>query len=328
MKSSIIKLIARIEDMNSEDVSLKDVRVLAQCESPEAIDALAGLLDDEGRVGKEAARGLKRFGRAAEGALRRCLGSHNQVVARRAAELLAGLGDDAALRENEVIDEESHASAIVAEGEAAENDNEEMPAAELKWLADREVVRAIAGTLYRRGVARQDIEDGVAEVQTRILELLRVGPPPTGQGEWKGLGVKVAGDLALDVGRKRVARRKHEDDLCEEPDDYAADASSHEDRVDATRVIEVFQQMVDAGELPPLAGEIIRRRAEGLDDADIGRELGLSEDTVRMRRRVVRGRMVWQLSELGMENLVPRRWRREEDPRERVSRARARTLRG
>jgi DNA-directed RNA polymerase specialized sigma24 family protein len=306
MKSSIIKLIARIEDMNSEDVSLKDVRVLAQCGTPEAIDALAGLLDDERRVGKEAARGLKRFGRAAEGALRRCLGSHNEVVARKAAELLAGLGDDAALREKEVIEKENEAAAIVA-GAAAENDNEEIPAAELKWLTDREVTRAIAGTLYRRGVARQDIKDGVAEVQTRILELLRVGPPLTGQEEWKGLGVKVAGDLAFDAGRRRAVRRAREEELDDEEDSlaYAADEPVSDKRADARRVIEVFKELSEAGELPPMAREIVALRAEDMSDAEIAEELGLGKQTVWNRRKIVRRRMQWELKRRGMSDLDP-----------------------
>jgi len=44
-----------------------------------------------------------------------------------------------------------------------------------------EVVRPIKTTLRSFGVKKQDLEDGVAEVQTRTLEYLRGKPLPTGQ---------------------------------------------------------------------------------------------------------------------------------------------------
>jgi RNA polymerase sigma factor (sigma-70 family) len=304
MKSSILKLIARIEDMSSEDVSLKDVRVLAQCESPEAIDALAGLLDDEGRVGKEAARGLKRFGRAAEGALRRCLGSHNDVVARKAAALLAGLGDDAALRENEVIDEENEAAAVVAEAEP-ENDNDEIPAVELKWLTDQEVVRAIRKMLFRRGVAPGDLDDGVADVQTRILEMLRVGPPPSGLSEWTALAMTVAKHFAFDEGRKRVVRNALEEPLEDESEAYVEEDGRDEDPVDAKRLLAVLGDLLEAGQVPPLSSEILCLAAEGYTDPEIAERLGVTKDVVRKRRHVARRRMRWELASRGMAELDP-----------------------
>jgi hypothetical protein len=83
------------------------------------------------------------------------------------------------------------------------------------------VVRSIGAVLRARGVAKQEVDDGVAEVQTRVMELLRLGPAPANLAEWRMLANKVAAELAIDLLRKRNARRKHEEDLCEDPDAFA-----------------------------------------------------------------------------------------------------------
>jgi len=301
MKSPLLKLIARIEDTVSAEVSLKDVRILAKSRDPEAIDALAGLLDDDGRVGREAARALLRFGREAEATLRRCRSSANETTREHARELLAALGEASA----EVP------SALEAMDPT--NDNQDATPMDLELLADPEVTRAIRGALHSRGFPRDEIDDGVAEVQTRVLETLRVGPGPRDLPEWRALAGKVATDFAIDARRRVLMRRKYEDDLCEDPDAFMRPERRLYDPIDATRLIDLGRVMHEAGELPALASEILEGRIDGLTDAEIAEELGLTEAVVRKRREVIRGRFAWGIAAAGMAELIPPRPRAKKD---------------
>jgi hypothetical protein len=297
MKSPLFKLIVRIENTVSAEVSIKDVRILAKSRDPEAISALAGLLDDDGRVGREAVRALTRFGREAEATLRRCLRSTNETVTEHARQLLAALGEATAEETPQL------------EAMPPTNDNQEAAPLDLGLLADPEVTRAIRGALHARGVPREDLDDGVAEVQTRILETLRVGPGPKDLSEWRALAGKVAADFAIDTRRKLLMRRKYEDDLCEDPDAFVRPEQRRYDPVDAKRLVAIFKNMRETGELPSLSGEILEGRIDGLTDAEIADEVGLTEAIVRKRREVIRGRFAWKLAALGMAELVPPRAR-------------------
>jgi DNA-directed RNA polymerase specialized sigma24 family protein len=211
-----------------------------------------------------------------------------------AEELLAALGEGTA----EAVE--------VLPAPEATNDNCEEAAIDLRPLTDPEVTRAIRSTLYKRGIAGQDLDDGVAEVQTRVLELLRVGSGPQGLAEWRALGNRVAAAYAVDEVRKRYGRAEHEDGLCEDPD-----ACTDEryvplwDPVDARRMLDVFADMLEAGELPPLTEKIMACRAHGMSDAEIAEDLDTTRDVVVKRRRIARGTFVWRLEKLGMGSLVP-----------------------
>jgi len=293
MSRSIMNLIARIEDSTSADVSLKDVRVLAKSRDPEVISALAGLLDDDGRVGREAVRALRGVGREAVEALRRCHASHDETMRAHAEELLAALGEGTA--------EELGVLPVPERG----NDND-VEVADLTLLADPEVVRSIGNVLVAHGVPWQDFGDGTAEVQTRVLEALRIAPAPANLAEWRAMANKVAEEYAIDLLRKRDARGKQDDGPCEDPDSFFCREIRDYDPIDANRLFQIFKEMAQGGELSPLAADIAEARMAGLTETAIAEEFGLTRIVVLKRRGVTRARFSAKLLSMGMAELIPR----------------------
>jgi DNA-directed RNA polymerase specialized sigma24 family protein len=323
MKTQILKLISRIENSASADVSLKDVRVLANSHDPEAIDALAGLLDDEGRVGREAFRALLRFGRAVEPTLRRCVRSGNPTVATRARELLAALGEIPASEvivtgEAEVI-HGTHDEAWAPDGACSDvelpppvgatNDNGDVPPTDFARLTDPRVVRSITATLARRGIAGQDLEDGVADVQVKALEFLRTHRAPETIDEWKMLCNKIAADYATDALRKKRKRARYDVDLCEDPDAYLADPHMERERdaIDRGRLLQIVEEQLRAAKIPGHAFGILDAEATGTRHAEVAEELGLTATVVRNRLFAMRQDFRERVAARGMSDLLPQR---------------------
>jgi len=259
--SPILKLIARIENSASADVALKDIRILAKSHDPEAISALAGLLDDDGRVGREAVRALRRFGRAAEATLMRCLASTNDTIQAHARELLAALGDTHAPEIEEVPPI------------APTHDNGDRERPDCTGLADPKVIHAIRATLYARGMARGELDDGVADVQVKALELLVTRDAPRDLEEWKKLCNKIAVDCAIDALRKKARRARYEDDLCEDPDAHAADLHREKERdpVDMERLLAIIEEQLRAARIPEISFTILDGEAVGVSHEEMAR---------------------------------------------------------
>jgi DNA-binding CsgD family transcriptional regulator len=127
-----------------------------------------------------------------------------------------------------------------------------------------EVVRPIQTTLRSFGVKKQDLEDGVAEVQTRTLEYLRDKPLPADLEQW-------------------VAGR---------------------DELDARRMVRELEAQFDAGEMPEKGDEILDCIQAGMKYPEIAAELGITAETVRMRLRRMRQLFKARLGRLGITGVM------------------------
>jgi len=174
-------------------------------------------------------------------------------------------------------------------------------------LVHPDLVRSITATLSRRGIARQDLEDGIADVQVRTLEFLRTHAAPDGILEWKKLCNKIAVALAVDTQRKKKRRAKYEVDLCEDPDAYAADAYAERlwDPVDEARLMDVLAAQMNAAKIPPVAFMILDAEAAGTTHAELADELGLSESAVGKRLRALRSGFRRRVTEAGLSSVAP-----------------------
>src|ERR1700679_3707392 len=97
------------------------------------------------------------------------------------------------------------------------NDNstpKRLPVHPAKLLGDREVVLSIEGKLLRMGVDRQDLADGVAEVQKRALENIRRSPMPTDVGGWKALACTIAERMVIKDRKRDEKRSKNNTGFC------------------------------------------------------------------------------------------------------------------
>jgi len=182
-----------------------------------------------------------------------------------------------------------------------------MPRSKQTMLVHPDLVRSITATLSRRGIARQDLEDGIADVQVRTLEFLRTHAAPDGILEWKKLCNKIAVALAVDTQRKKKRRAKYEVDLCEDPDAYAADAYAERlwDPVDEARLMDVLAAQMNAAKIPAVAFMILDAEAAGTTHAEVAEELGLSEGAVGKRLRALRGGFRRRVAEAGLSSLAP-----------------------
>jgi DNA-directed RNA polymerase specialized sigma24 family protein len=169
-------------------------------------------------------------------------------------------------------------------------------------LVHPQLVRAVQRTLKRYGTANGNLEDGVAEVQTRALEYLRTRPAPADLPGWTALCVTIAKHWRLDESAKRRARRKYDTGLCEEPDEQLPPVRPGEapDRVDVTRAMESLEQQIEAGRMPENAVEILDATQAGETSAAIGAELGVSAQVVRHRRVRMKSVLGEQLDAAGI----------------------------
>jgi DNA-directed RNA polymerase specialized sigma24 family protein len=178
-------------------------------------------------------------------------------------------------------------------------------------LAHPELVRGVQRTLRRYGTAEGNLEDGVAEVQTRALEYLRTRQPPADLAGWTALCVTIAKHWRLDEKAKKRARSKYDTGLCEEPDEQPPLESSCDspERVDVVRAFGVLEAQVATGALPEHAVEILDATQAGETSEAIGAELGISAQVVRHRRVRMKRVLGEQLQALGIAERAARRGR-------------------
>jgi DNA-directed RNA polymerase specialized sigma24 family protein len=160
----------------------------------------------------------------------------------------------------------------------------------------------VRAALIRYG-RRRHLEDDIPEVQCRTLEAARVGPMPPDLPRWKALGRRIAKDYAIDELRKKEAREKYDEGLCEEPDAHGPiEKERGRDPVDAKRYLGVLKDCFDVGEMPEMGGEILWGTAEDVSQEEIGEETGLSERQVRFRLRKMRDRFTQRLVVRGLRD--------------------------
>jgi DNA-directed RNA polymerase specialized sigma24 family protein len=169
-------------------------------------------------------------------------------------------------------------------------------------LVDPAVVAVIRRTLRKLGVRRQDLEDGVAEVQTRALECLQGQERPVDVAGWQALCVTIAQNWRLNEKDKERRRAKHDEGPCEDPDErtplhYGAPAR---DPIDTQRLLEVLAGLFRAGEMPEDGVDILDCVQAGMKYEEIGEELGISPEAVRGRLRRMRKKFLAKIALLGL----------------------------
>jgi DNA-directed RNA polymerase specialized sigma24 family protein len=176
----------------------------------------------------------------------------------------------------------------------------------IQMIHHPEVVRPIRTTLRSFGVNAQDLEDGVAEVQTRTLEYLRGKPLPTEMEQWVALSVTVARSWRLDEKEKEKTDEKYCEGLCEEPDERVGIEPEVGGRelLDARRMLRELEQMFDAGEMPDKGDEILDCVQAGMTYPETAAELGITAETARMRLRRMRQLFKARLGRLGIMGML------------------------
>ncbi len=149
---------------------------------------------------------------------------------------------------------------------------------------------------------KQDLEDGVAEVQTRTLEYLQGKPLPEGIEEWVALCTTIARHWRLDEKAKQETEQKYCTGLCGGPDNYVGiePRVDRPDDVDARRMVAVLEQMFDGGEMPEHGDEILDCVQAGMNHPKTAQELGLTPETVRKRLTRLRELFGRGLATLGL----------------------------
>jgi len=169
-------------------------------------------------------------------------------------------------------------------------------------LAHPDVVRYLRATLRRYGVTAANMADAIADVQLRSLEAARARRMPADLGQWKALGATVAARWAVDRLREAEAHDKYDAGLCDDPDAEERPPLRKDDRdpIDRERYLAVLRELIDSGEMPDGAAEILSGEAERLSHAEIAAEVGLSRSAVRNRLRRMRAKFRARLAALGM----------------------------
>jgi DNA-directed RNA polymerase specialized sigma24 family protein len=190
------------------------------------------------------------------------------------------------------------------------NDNaipKRLPTDPNQLLAHPEVTRAIEGTLLQHGMARQELPDGVAQVQMRALGALQNKPRAADLGGWKALCCTIAERLVLKDRKREAKRSLYHEGLSDEADEHSAIARSPgkvEDPVDLARQRKVLEGQFEAGDMPEHGEEILDGIAAGESYKDIGAELGLTEAQVARRLTRMRKLFKAKLAALGMLALM------------------------
>jgi len=176
----------------------------------------------------------------------------------------------------------------------------------IQMIHHPEVVRPIQTTLRSFGVKKQDLEDGVAEVQTRTLEYLRDKPLPTDLEQWVALCVTITRNWRLDEKKKAKTDRKYCEGLCEEPDQCIGIEREvgGRDVLDARRMVRELEAQFDTGEMPEKGDETLDCVQAGMKYPEIAAELGITAETVRMRLRRMRQLFKARLGRLGITGVM------------------------
>ena len=176
----------------------------------------------------------------------------------------------------------------------------------LSMIHHPEVIRPIQTTLRSFGVRKQDLEDGVAEVQTRTLEYLRDKPLPAELEQWIALCVTITRSWRLDEKKKAKTAKKYCEGLCEDPDErigLEAEAGGR-DPVDARRMLRELREMFDAGEMPEKGEEILDCVQAGMKQTEIAEELGITVRAVECRIDRIRTLFKARLAKLGITGVL------------------------
>jgi DNA-directed RNA polymerase specialized sigma24 family protein len=176
----------------------------------------------------------------------------------------------------------------------------------IKMIHAPEVVRPIQTTLRSFGVKKQDLEDGVAEVQTRTLEYLRDKPLPTETEQWVALCVTIARSWRLDEKKKHKTDSKYCEGLCEDPDQHIGlePEGGVCELLDARRMLRELEARFDAGEMPDKGDEILDCMQAGMSYPETAVELGITADVARMRLRRMRELFKARLGRLGIPGML------------------------
>ena len=174
------------------------------------------------------------------------------------------------------------------------------------FVARPDVVRGIHTTLRSFRVPSRDMEDAIAEVQTRAIAHARKRAMPATVAEWKALTTKIARRWALNRRRDVEVRKKYDAGLCEEPDTYLSPTLhwEHRDPVDTKRYLAILKELFDSGQMPEDGQAILQDAADEVPHAETAAELGISENTVKLRLFRMRARFHARLATLGMLILV------------------------
>jgi DNA-directed RNA polymerase specialized sigma24 family protein len=169
-------------------------------------------------------------------------------------------------------------------------------------LMDPIVTQFTTNTLRSFGIRARDMEDAVAEVQTRTLEYLKNKPHPATVEEWAALCATIAKNWRLDEEKKAEAANKYCVGLCEDPDDFTPleRANDPYERIDAKRMVEVLRQQFEAGEMPEKGDEILDCLQAGMNYKKTALELGISAEAVRKRLLRMRKLFKARLATLGI----------------------------
>ncbi len=172
-------------------------------------------------------------------------------------------------------------------------------------VAHPDLVRHIRGTLRSYRVARHDMADAIADVQTEAIEAARTGRMPASLPQWKVLAATIAARWALDRRRYASVRKKYDAGLCEDPDAYARPTLfwEHRDPVDTKRYLAVLKDLFDSGQMPEHGAEILWGEAEGVPHEEIAAEIGVTRTVVDNRLCRMRVSFRARLAALGLLTL-------------------------
>ncbi len=173
-------------------------------------------------------------------------------------------------------------------------------------VAHESLVRYVRATLRRYGVEPQNMADAVAEVQADAIEAARTKWMPDTLAEWKALAVTIAARRAIDRLREAEVRDKYDAGLCDDADRYHRPTLhwEHRDPVDTKRYLAILKDLFDSGQMPEDGAEILWGEADEVPHAEIAGELGVSENTVRLRLFRMRAKFHAKLVSLGMLTLL------------------------
>jgi DNA-directed RNA polymerase specialized sigma24 family protein len=171
-----------------------------------------------------------------------------------------------------------------------------------RLVAHPDVVRYIRATLRRSGVALQDMDDAIAEVQADAIESARTARMPCDAAQWKALVATIGVRRAIDRLRETEVRGKYDAGLCDDADAHAGPALhvEHRDPVDTKRYLAILKELFDSGQMPEHGAEILQGEADGVSHEELAAELGLSKTVVRNRLFRMRARFRARLAALGM----------------------------
>jgi DNA-directed RNA polymerase specialized sigma24 family protein len=173
-------------------------------------------------------------------------------------------------------------------------------------VAHPDVVRSIRAVLWRHRVARQDMDDAIADVQTECIAAARTRAAARNLAQWKALGTTVAVHWALDRRRDAKVRSKYDVGFCDDADVYSRPTLhwEHVDPVDRKKYLAVLKDLFESGQMPEHGEEILEGVADEVPREEIAEEIGVSPTVVRNRLYRMRATFRARLAALGMLSVM------------------------